>query len=170
MSDARPFAAGWRSLDRSDLPGIVVSVLLVNLVGGAPAVLAGPDSAWFRALAKPTIYPPSWLFGVVWTLLFTLLGVALYLVWRERNQTRSARLALGLFVAQMVVNVSWTLAFFGLESVELGLGVIVLLWLLVVPMAIVFWRVSRVAAALVVPYLLWITFAAVLNYRFLVLN
>lgn len=158
------------SLDRRELPWLLASVVLVNVVGAAPSAVAGPNTAWFRALAKPGSYPPGWVFGVVWTGLFTLMGLALYLVYRERTRHPSGRLALVLFALQMVVNVSWTLAFFGLQRLDLGLGVIALLWVLVAPTAILFWRVRRAAGLLLVPSLAWITFAAVLNYRFLVLN
>ena len=158
------------SLDREDLPTVVASVLLVNVVGAAPAVLAGPDSAWFQALDKPAIYPPPWVFGVVWTTLFTLLGIALVIVWLSGTDRRPVRIALGLFVVQMVFNVAWTPAFFALEDLLLGLVVIVSLWPLVVATLVAFARVDRRAGALLVPYLLWVTFAAVLNYRFLALN
>jgi len=158
------------SLDRGDLPTVVVSVLLVNVVGAAPALLAGPDSPWFQALEKPAIYPPGWVFGVVWTTLFTLLGVAVALVWLAGTDRRPVRLALGLFVLQMAFNVAWTPAFFALEDLMLGLLVIVSLWPLVVATTAAFARVDRRAGALLVPYLLWVTFAAVLNYQFVVVN
>jgi len=158
------------SLDRTDLPTVVVSVLLVNVVGAAPALLAGPDSPWFQALEKPAIYPPGWVFGVVWTTLFTLLGVAVALVWLAGTDRRSVRIALALFVLQMIFNVAWTPAFFALEDLTLGLLVIVSLWPLVVATAAAFARVDRRAGALLVPYLLWVTFAAVLNYQFVVVN
>jgi len=153
---------------RADLPGVLAAVVLVNVVGSAPAALGGPGSDWFLSLSKPAIYPPPWLFGVVWPVLFTLLGVALYLVWRANDPGR--QLALGLFVAQMVFNVAWTPTFFRAQNLALALGVIGGLLLLVVPTLIAFWRVDRTAGLLVVPYLLWVAFAAVLNYRFLALN
>jgi len=156
------------SLDRDDLPGLLAAVVLVNAVGSAPAALGGPGSAWFRSLAKPAIYPPPWLFGVVWPVLFTLLGVALYLIWRADDPGR--RLALGLFVAQMVCNVAWTPVFFRAQNLALALVVIGALLALAVPMGVVFRRVDRTAGLLVVPYLLWVAFAAVLNYRLLALN
>ena len=157
------------ALSRADLPGLVAAVLLVNLVGAAPAALGGPDTVWFQNLLKPAIYPPPWLFGVVWTILFTLLGVALYLVWRAENAPER-RLALGLFAAQMAVNVAWTPTFFKAQNLALALGVIVALLLLVVPTTVAFWRVRRRAGLLLVPYLLWVAFAAVLNYQFLAIN
>jgi len=156
------------ALTREDLPGVLAAVVIVNLVGSAPAALGGPGSTWFQSLAKPAIYPPPWTFGVVWPLLFTLLGVALYLVWREDHPSR--RLALGLFVTQMAFNVAWTPVFFRAQDLALALGVIGALLLLAVPTAVAFGRVDRRAGLLVVPYLLWVAFAAVLNYQFLALN
>jgi tryptophan-rich sensory protein len=157
------------SLGRDDLPGVLLAVVIVNLVGSAPAALGGPGSEWFQSLAKPAIYPPPWLFGVVWPLLFTLLGVALYLVWQSDGDP-GRRLALGLFVTQMVFNVAWTPVFFGAQNLALALAVIGALLLLVVPTAVAFWRVDRRAGLLLVPYLLWVAFATILNYQFLAVN
>ncbi|MCT9095026.1 TspO/MBR family protein [Haloarchaeobius sp. HME9146] len=154
---------------RDELLRILGFVVLVNLVGGAAAVIGGPGSEWFAALEKPWFYPPSWAFGVVWTLLFSLLGVALYRVWRA-DESRDRTIALGAFVLQMVFNVAWTPAFFGLESPGIALGVIAALWVLVVGTIWAFRRVDRTAAALLVPYLLWVSFATVLNYDIWRLN
>ncbi|QPV64647.1 tryptophan-rich sensory protein [Halosimplex litoreum] len=171
-------SGGW---GRERVLTIVAGVLLVNLVGAAPAVLSGPGSPWFQALAKPAIYPPPWVFGVVWTALFTLLGVAVALVWltdgrgtggpnTDGNGWTARRVALAAFVGQMVLNVAWTPAFFAAENLLAGLVVIVALWPAVVATIWAFDRVDRRAAALLVPYLAWVTFAALLNYRFLALN
>ncbi|RQG95091.1 TspO/MBR family protein [Natrarchaeobius chitinivorans] len=143
-------------------------VLLVNVVGSVPGVLSSPDSPWFRALEKPWFYPPEIAFPVVWTALFTLLGIALWLVWRADAGGR--RLALGLFVAQMAFNVVWTPAFFSLEAPLAALGIILVLWILVVATIAAFRRVDRRAAALLVPYLVWVTFATVLNFELWRLN
>ena len=148
--------------------GAIGFVVLVNLVGSVPGVLSSPDSPWFRALEKPAFYPPEIAFPVVWTLLFTLMGVSLWLVWRSDAAGR--RLALGLFALQMAFNVAWTPAFFALEELLLGLLVIVALWVLVVATIVAFDRVDRRAAALLVPYLAWVTFAAVLNFELWRLN
>ncbi|MDF9747736.1 TspO/MBR family protein [Natrinema salsiterrestre] len=143
-------------------------VLLVNLVGAAPSAVSSPDTPWFRALEKPDFYPPAIAFPIVWTLLFTLLGVALWLVWRCDADGR--RLALGLFAAQMAFNVAWTPAFFALEAPLVALGIILVLWGLVVGTIVAFRRVDRRAAALLVPYLAWVTFATVLNFELWRLN
>ncbi|WP_226039910.1 TspO/MBR family protein [Natrinema sp. DC36] len=146
----------------------VAFVLLVNLIGGLPGVFSSPATPWFRSLEKPWFYPPGIAFPVVWTLLFTLLGVALWLVWRSDAAGR--RLALGLFAGQMLFNVVWTPAFFALELPLVALGVIGVLWILVVGTILAFRRVDRRAAALLVPYLAWVTFAAVLNFELWRLN
>ncbi|PGF15920.1 TspO protein [Natrinema sp. CBA1119] len=146
----------------------VAFVLLINLVGGLPGVFSSPETAWFRSLEKPWFYPPGIAFPVVWTLLFTLLGVALWLVWRSDAAGR--RLALGLFAVQMLFNVVWTPAFFTLEAPLVALGIIVTLWVLVAGTILAFRRVDRRAAALLVPYLAWVTFAAALNFELWRLN
>ncbi|ACV47323.1 MULTISPECIES: TspO/MBR family protein [Halomicrobium] len=156
--------------DRRDLRWALASVVLVNVVGGVPAVLGGPESAWFEGLVEPAIYPPGWAFGVVWTVLFTLLGVAVFLVARVGLDERRVRVALGLFVLQFAFNVAWTPVFFALQRPLAALGVIVALAVLIVPTMWAFDRVDRRAAALLVPYLVWVLFAALLNYRFWVLN
>jgi len=157
-------------LDRRDLLWALAAVVLVNLLGGAPAVLGGPDSAWFESLTKPAIYPPSWAFGVVWTLLFTLLGVAVFLVARTGLDDRRVQVALGLFALQFVFNIAWTPTFFTLQRPLVALGVIGVLVVVLVPTIWAFDRVDRRAAVLLVPYLAWVLFATLLNYRFVVLN
>lgn len=120
-------------LDRRRVLTAVAAVVLVNVVGATPAILAGPDSAWFRSLATPALYPPPWAFGVVWTLLFTLLGVAVFLVAREGLDDRRVRVALGLFALQFVFNVAWTPTFFTFQMPTAALGVIAVLAALLVP-------------------------------------
>lgn len=158
------------SFDHSDLLRALVAIVAVNALGAVPAVLGGPDSAWFDALTKPALYPPGWAFGVVWTLLFTLMGVAVFLVAREGLDERRVQVALGLFVLQFAFNVAWTPTFFVLQRPLAALGVIVVLAVLLVPTIWAFDRVDRRAAALLVPYLAWVLFAAVLNYQFWTLN
>ena len=150
-------------VDRRDLVGAAAAALLVNFVGASGVVFTDPSSQWFRSLQLPWFYPPPWAFGVVWTLLFTLIGVAAYLVYKQGVDSRPVRIALGLFGAQMVVNVAWSPAFFALQDPPLALGVIGLLWVLVVLTIGAFARVDRRAALLLGPYLLWVSFAAVLN-------
>lgn len=109
-------------------PALVGSVLLCELAGVVPSVLtAGDVATWYPTLAKPAFTPPSWVFGPVWTTLYLLMGVALYLVWR-RAAGRVRQVALGAFAVQLVLNAAWTLTFFGAREILGGLVVIVACW------------------------------------------
>ena len=156
--------------DRRTVLTALAFVLGVNAVGAAPALLGGPGSAWFRALEKPAFYPPEWAFGVVWTLLFTLMGVALFLVVRRGTDSGAVRLAVALFALQLAVNVAWTPTFFELRAIGAALVVVAALFVVVAATLVAFARVDRRAGALLVPYLLWVGFATVLNYGIWSLN
>ena len=106
----------------------------------------------------------------VWTLLYILMGVAAFLVWRKGLENRQVRIALIAFLVQLVLNALWSVAFFGLESPLYGLIVIMFLWLAILFTTLQFYRISRAAGALMLPYLLWVTFAAVLNESIWLLN
>ncbi|WP_336134962.1 TspO/MBR family protein [Natronomonas amylolytica] len=146
---------------RRDLLLAVGMVLGVNLVGAAPAFLFGAETDWIE---RPWFYPPEIAFPVVWTLLFTLLGISLFLVWRQGLDRRPVRVAFAAFGVQLFLNLLWTPVFFGLQRPGLGLAVILALWVAIVGMIAAFDRVDRRAAALQIPYLLWVSFASVLNY------
>ena len=134
---------------------------LAGVVGG---LLTRPALAgWYRALDKPPLTPPDAAFGVVWPVLYGLMGLAAWLVWRRGLDAPWVRPALGLFLAQLALNVAWSGAFFGLRSPPAGLAVIAVLWPLILLTTLRFRRVSAAAGALMVPYLLWVTFAAYLN-------
>ncbi|WP_138006776.1 TspO/MBR family protein [Halalkalirubrum salinum] len=158
-----------RSIPRDDLLGAIVAIVLVNLVGASGVVFTNPNSEWFQSLTLPWFYPPPALFGIVWTLLFSLLGVAVYLVYRS-PAGRSRSVALVAFGVQMAFNVAWSPAFFAAESPTLGLAVIIPLFGLILATIVAFDRVNRRAAGLLVPYLLWVGFATVLNGTIYLLN
>ena len=144
----------------------LVAACGVSLSAGLIGSLAVTDRgfmSWYAAIEKPGFTPPSWVFGPVWTILYLLMGVAAFLVWRRGLDRRVARVALVWFLVQLVLNASWTPVFFGLHRIGLALLVILLLWAAIVVTLYHFLRVSRVAGLLLVPYLLWVSFAAVLN-------
>jgi tryptophan-rich sensory protein len=149
------------SASRDDLLRTAGFVVAVNVVGAIPAVFVGSNTDW---IDRPPFYPPEIAFPIVWTALFTLMGITLSLVWRRGLGRRDVRLALSAFGAQFALNLAWTPVFFGLRRPDLGLAVIVVLWVAVVGTIVAFDRVDRRAAALLVPYLLWVSFAAALNY------
>lgn len=134
-------------------------------------LLTAPQiETWYAVLEKPAFNPPSWVFGPVWTTLYTLMGIAAWLVWQAGFDRRAVKVALALFIVQFALNLAWTPAFFGLESPLLGLAVIVPLWVAIVATILGFSRIDRRAAALLVPYLAWVSFATVLNYTIWTLN
>ncbi len=123
---------------------------------------------WYADAAKAAWSPPNWIFGPVWSVLYTLMAIAIWLVWRERSAV-PVRRAFTLYVTQLVLNALWTPVFFGLYPVIgtvalwIALGIIVAMDVLVLATIISFWRVSRVAAWLLVPYWAWVLFATTLN-------
>lgn len=142
--------------------------LLAGLIGSvftAPAL-----SPWYAALAKPALTPPAWLFGPVWTVLFVLMGIALYIVWSKGWGQKNVQVAMTIFAVQLVLNVLWSYLFFGLQAPFFGLIEIVILWVAILMTIGTFRRVSIPAAVLLVPYFLWVTFAAYLTYGIYTLN
>ncbi|MET0964843.1 MAG: TspO/MBR family protein [Nakamurella sp.] len=149
------------------LAGLLAASFLVAFVGGLSST-SGVDG-WYAAAAKPPWTPPNWLFGPVWTVLYTAMAVAAWLVWR-RWGWQNAKPALLLYAAQLALNAIWTPLFFGAEMLWLGLAVIVALDVVLTQTMIAFFRKHRLAGALLVPYLLWVLYASSLNAGVAYLN
>lgn len=124
---------------------------------------------WYGSLAKPSWNPPSWVFGPVWTLLYILMAVAAWLVWREGGW-KAQKQALGLYLLQWLLNALWTPIFFGMQRPGLAFAELVLLDVALLGTLAAFWRVKRFAGLLLVPYVLWVCFASVLNFTIWRLN
>lgn len=148
------------------LLGFAAAVAVAAVVGGLAASSAGSD---YASLDRPAWAPPSWLFGPVWTVLYVMIAVAGWLVWRTAGWA-AARLALSVFAAQLVLNMLWTPLFFGAGQYGLAFLDIGLLWGAVIWCIVLFRRHSRLAALLLVPYLLWVTYAAALNLSIWLMN
>lgn len=158
---------------RRPIPSLVVAVLACVIAGASGGLFTATGlETWYPELTKPAISPPSWVFGPVWTVLFALMGIAVWFIWRKIGdaEVRGARLALGMFVAQFALNVAWSAVFFGVRSILGGLVVVLVLWITIVATVFLFDRVNRVAAALLIPYLAWVSFAGYLNYLIWTLN
>lgn len=139
------------------------------VTGGIGAVASASAASFYGGLAQPSWAPPAWVFGPVWTVLYILMGVAAWLVWREHG-FRGAAVALRLYVAQLVANALWTWIFFAWHQGALSLAEIVVLWLLIAGTILAFWRLHRLAALLLVPYLAWVSFATALTFSLWRLN
>jgi len=140
--------------------------LALSAAAGAIGSLAMPD-AWFGSLHKPAFNPPNWLFAPVWTLLYVLMALA---AWRVYRCATVIGLALGLWLAQLVCNALWSPLFFGLHRIDLALADITLLLALIVTTTIAFFRRDRGAGVMMLPYLAWVAFAATLNFSIWQLN
>jgi tryptophan-rich sensory protein len=125
--------------------------------------------AWYAALAKPAWNPPNAIFAPVWSVLYGLMAVAAWLVWRRAGFS-GAGAALSLFAVQLILNALWSYLFFGRHQPGLAFGDIVVLWVAILSVVLLFWRVDRVAGALLLPYLAWVGFAAYLNFTLWRLN
>ena len=145
------------------------TVPLCVLLGFLAGQTGSPETAWFQSLAKPDIYPePKW-FGIVWTILYVMIGFALALVasaWGARGRTA----ALWVFAVHFALNLAWSYVFFGAQQITGALVLLVAIVLTLLVVIALFWRVRRLAGLLLLPYLAWVCFATALNYQFLQLN
>jgi translocator protein len=148
---------------------VIVPLILLLGFGSGRSVPSGADNGWYRALAKPELTPPGWVFPVAWTTLYILIGLALAMIVHARG-AKGRGAAIGLFVGQFALNLAWTPLFFGAHKVGLALFVIMAILLLSIATTVVFSRIRKGAAWLMLPYLVWLSFAGVLNWRIGQLN
>lgn len=138
-----------------ELARLIVSIAICQTAGFLGSLFTDQSvSTWYPFLIKPAFTPPGWIIGLVWVILFTLMGISLFLVWRKGLGKIGVRTALYIFAAQIAANVLWSIAFFGLRSPIAGLVVIAILWALILLNIFKFRPVSKNAALLLVPYIL----------------
>ena len=155
----------------SDVIRLIVCILICEGAGLLGSIATMPRiPVWYASLAKPSFTPPAWLFGPVWTGLYLLMGISLFLVWRLERGRSGRRPAVVLFAVQLALNVLWSFVFFGARSTLGGLIVIIVLWVMIVVTIGSFARLSVAASILLEPYLLWVSFASVLNAAIFRLN
>lgn len=150
--------------------GLVVSLVVcfgASAIGSAATI--SEIGSWYATLEKPSFNPPNWIFGPVWSLLFLMMAIAAWLVWRKWGWA-GAKVALIVFLVQLVANVMWSILFFGMHRPDLAFFEICLLWVLIAATIGLFFGKSKPAAALLVPYIAWVSFAAVLNFMIWRLN
>ncbi len=154
-----------------DVTKLAISIIICLIPGFLGAmVTANAIPTWYAFIAKPSFAPPNWVFAPVWTALYVMMGVAMFLVWRVGLAEPGVRQALVVFLIQLILNGLWSPAFFGLRSPIAGLFVIVLLWLAILITILRFYPISRTAALLLIPYLAWVSFATLLNASLYALN
>ena len=146
----------------------IASCLCAGFIGTIFTTPAIPT--WYASLTKPPFSPPNWLFAPVWTILYILMGIAAFLIWKRGWREKRVLSGLILFLIQLVFNTLWSIFFFGFKSPFVGVIIIIVLWFLILFTILEFFKVSRVASYLLIPYILWVTFASVLNISVLLLN
>lgn len=149
----------------------IIAITVSELTGIIGSIFTIPSvSTWYKTLVQPALNPPSWVFGPVWTTLFAMMGVALFLVWKKGFSEKSAKYALGIFAFQLFLNLVWSILFFGLHIPAVAFAEIVLLWLAILATIVAFAKISKPAAWLLVPYIIWVSFAGYLNFMIWQLN
>ena len=150
---------------------LLISVIVCECAGLIGSIFTtGAIPTWYAALQKPSFTPPNWLFAPVWSTLYLLMGIAAFLVWRKGLADRQVRIALIIFLIQLILNILWSVVFFGLESPLSGLIVIIVLWIAILITILRFWKISHAAAWLLVPYIVWVSIATALNASIWALN
>jgi translocator protein len=149
---------------------LIISLALTLLVGfGASFAAADAVNSWYSDLQKPFFTPPSWVFAPIWTILYILMGISFYRVWKL-TETSKRNIALFVFVLQLLFNGIWSFIFFKLHAIGLAFADIFILWVTIIVTMYLFTSLSRLAAWLLYPYLLWVSFAALLNFSIWQLN
>jgi tryptophan-rich sensory protein len=153
-----------------DILKLVTSILFCQLAGFLGSLFTTPAiPTWYATLNKPSFTPPNWIFSPVWISLYILMGISLFIVWRRQDHPQF-KIAFIFFFVQLILNILWSAAFFGLRLPLLGLIDIVLLWIAILFTIKNFLKVSKFAGVLLISYLLWVSFAALLNFSLWVLN
>jgi benzodiazapine receptor len=155
-----------------------ISIAIPLMAGVIGSIFTSESvSTWYQTIEKPSFSPPNWLFGPVWTTLYVLMGLSLFLVWRATSTTTFTKDRRGrkisafiAFGSQLILNVLWSFIFFGLRSPQLAFAEIVILLISIVVTIAIFYRISKLAAVLMIPYAVWVTFASLLNLQIWLLN
>ena len=152
-------------------PKLLFSLFITQAAGFVGSIFTTPKiDNWYQTLNKPFFQPPNWLFGPVWTLLFLLMGISLYLIWTGAWHHKLKEEAILIFIAQLVLNVFWSITFFGFQNTALAFLEILVLWTSILFTILYFAKLNKTAAYLLVPYIFWVSFASVLNFAIWYLN
>lgn len=151
---------------------LLIISLAISLSAGFFGSLftAADPGGWYDLLIKPSFNPPDWLFGPVWTLLFILMGISLFLIWRKGIEKKEVQQGIKLFLLQLIFNILWSFFFFYLQNPRLAFLEIIALIIFIIALIMHFYKIDQKAAWLLAPYLAWVSFAAFLNYTIWQLN
>lgn len=143
---------------------LIISLALPQMAGIIGSFFTAPAiSTWYATLQKPSFNPPNWLFAPVWTAIYILMGISLYLVWQKIDKDKRTKTELWIFWIHLFFNAIWSLVFFGLQNLGLAFFNLLIIWIMIIILMIRFWKFNRWATYLLIPYLLWVSFAGFLN-------
>ncbi len=149
----------------------VISILIPLAVGAIAGYFTSSSvDGWFATINKPSFNPPNWVFAPVWTMLYIMMGIAFFLVWKTDSAIMTRRSAIAAYIAQLILNFLWSFVFFYAHQPGWALVNIILLWLMILETIILFRKLSTAAAWLLIPYICWVSFATVLNFAIWKLN
>ena len=159
------------NLDKNNILWLFLFIFLClifgNGIGGYFTFVS--VETWYQTLNKPNFNPPDWVFGPVWTTLYILMGVSIWLIWKKET-SKIRTISMIIFWVQFFFNIFWTYLFFGIQRIDLGLFEIFFLIFLILINIIYFYKIDKIASYLLVPYVLWVSYASILNYKIWVLN
>ncbi len=150
---------------------LIIAIFVAQLAGIVGSIFTAPNiPTWYANVVRPELAPPNWIFAPVWIILFTLMGISAFLIWQKGLKNKSVKIALLIFLGQLILNTLWSVIFFGLQNPGAAFIEIILLWVAILATIIAFAKISKPAAWLLVPYILWVSFAGYLNYMIYILN
>jgi len=155
----------------SNIVKAIIAIAIPLMVGATSGffTVTGVES-WYQTIQKPSWNPPNWIFGPVWTTLYVMMGIALFLVWKEDTSEELKKIALALFAVQLTLNFFWSFIFFNQQQPGWALVEIIAMWFFILLTIFAFAQVNKTAAWLLVPYISWVSFAAILNFTIWQLN
>lgn len=155
----------------SNIVKAIIAISIPLIVGATSGffTVTGVES-WYQTIQKPSWNPPGWIFGPVWTALYIMMGIALFLVWKEDTSEELKKIALALFAVQLILNFFWSFIFFNQQQPGWALVEIIAMWFFILLTLFAFAQVNKTAAWLLVPYISWVSFATILNYTIWQLN
>jgi translocator protein len=157
-------------MNKSQIFKLLASLTLPLGIGAIAGIFTSQAvPVWYATLNRPSFNPPNWLFGPVWTTLYILMGISLFLIWKQ-DKSKERNFAILSFIIQLTLNFAWSFIFFYFNRIGLALVDIILLWIGIVMMLVLFYRIKLIAAYINIPYLLWVSFASILNASYFLLN
>lgn len=150
---------------------LIFAIVIAQLAGAIGSIFTfSAIPTWYPTLIKPIFNPPNWIFGPVWTTLYTLMGISSYLIWKKGIKNQEVKTALIVYAIHLVLNALWSILFFGLKRLDFAFFEITILWSFIIFIFYLFKKINKTAGLLLIPYFIWVSFASILNYSLWILN